>query len=396
MPASAATPVSSFGGRIPCLDGLRAISIAGVLLAHASTGLSTGPMTKEIGERAGSLGVLFFFVISGYLITTLLRREAQRTGRIDLKAFYQRRILRIFPALYAYLGVIAALTAAGALEISGNELASAGLHVWNYSGLWLEGTTDGRWFLGHFWTLSLEEQFYLLWPMTVVLVGLPRAAPVAIAVCLAAPLLRVASYALLPQARGMTVMMLHTGADAIMVGCAFALLEGNRRFEQALRRVVSPAGAAIALLVLLAVSTPLTFAFHGAYSLPIGRSIDAACVCVIVIALTRFPGTLAGRLLQTRPLVHIGVLSYSLYLWQQLFLTSLNTTWSGRLPLSLACAYLAALGSYRFIERPFLALKQRAVRSPAAIPPERPHCSAAPPVAAPRNDNASEPVTTIH
>jgi len=367
MSGSAEHSVSSPAKRIPSLDGLRAVSISGVLLAHATTGLASGAGLHEIGERTGALGVLFFFVISGYLITMLLRREALRNGRISLVGFYRRRVLRIFPAFYSYLAVIAGLSAAGVLAISRAELAAAALHVWNYGGLWLDGTTDGGWFLGHFWTLALEEQFYLLWPLTVVAVGLNRAAAVAVAVCLTAPVLRVVCYALFPQARGLTMMMLPTGADAIMIGCVVALVEGDPRFERRIRALVSPMGAAGALAVLLLVSTPLTIALRGAYSLPLGRSIDALCVVVIVLSMIRHPACAVGRALNSRPLVHVGVLSYSLYLWQQLFLTSLNTTWSGRLPWSLACAYLAALASYLLIERPFLALKKRGKRAADAV-----------------------------
>jgi peptidoglycan/LPS O-acetylase OafA/YrhL len=369
MPAPLPQPPRPHSSRIPSLDGLRAVSIGGVLLAHASIGFtgSPGGWPHALGERAGSLGVLFFFVISGYLITSLLKREADRTGRIDLVGFYQRRMLRIFPAFYTYLAVIAGLTTAGVLSIAPRELVAAGLHVWNYGGLWIDGTAHGVWFLGHFWTLALEEQFYLLWPLTVVLVGLRRSAAVAVGVCVAAPLLRVACYALFPQARGMIIMMLPTGADALMVGCVAALLESGDRFEQLMHKVAAPAGAALALAALVCVSTPLTVAFRGAYTLPIGRTIDALCVCIIVISMTRHANSLAGRLLNTRPLIHIGVLSYSLYLWQQLFLTSFNTTWTGRLPLSLVCAYSAALCSYLFIERPFLALKQKTHRRRAAV-----------------------------
>ncbi len=126
MSASAAAPDRSPAGRISSLDGLRAVSIGGVLLAHTSAGVGwSGPWLHAIGERAGSLGVLFFFVISGYLITTLLRRESDRTGRINLTAFYQRRVLRIFPAFYTYLAVIAALTAIGGRRRAGPLIWSA-------------------------------------------------------------------------------------------------------------------------------------------------------------------------------------------------------------------------------------------------------------------------------
>jgi len=174
MPPSSSAPLR--GSRLSSLDGLRAVSIAGVLLAHASASTDGASETGllKVAERAGSLGVLFFFVISGFLITTLLRREIEKTGRIDLRGFYLRRVLRIFPAFYTYLAVIAGLTASGVLNISAGELTAAGLHVWNYSGLWGARTVDGGWFLGHFWTLALEEQFYLVWPLSVAWIGLRR------------------------------------------------------------------------------------------------------------------------------------------------------------------------------------------------------------------------------
>jgi len=156
--------------------------------------------------------------------------------------------------------------------------------------------------------------------------------------------------------------MLPTGADGILIGCIAAIFEGDVRFERWISRCAAPAGAAVALAILLLVSTPLFFAFGGAYLLPVGRTVDAVCVCTIVLSMIRHAESPAGRLLNTRLLIHFGVLSYSLYLWQQLFLTSLNTTWSGRLPVSLACAYLAAVCSYTLIERPFLSLKQRISR----------------------------------
>ncbi len=137
-----------------------------------------------------------------------------------------------------------------------------------------------------------------------------------------------------------------------MFGCVAALLEGDDRFEKVARRVATPLGALISLAVLLLVCTPLTFVYRGAWTLPIGRTLDAACVTVVVLAMTRWPESALGRILNTRPLVHVGVLSYSLYLWQQLFLTNRNTTWTGQLPLNLLCSYAAALVSYHLIERP--------------------------------------------
>ncbi len=208
----------------------------------------------ETGERAGSVGVLFFFVISGYLITTSCGRSFQRNGRIDLIGFYRRRILRIFPAFYSYVLAIIVLTTSGLVAISRSEIAVAATHLWNYGGLWLKSPTDdGRWFLGHFWTLSLSRN-------SSICSGLSRSAspdfrglPQLRLPSAFWPVLRVVGYALFPQARGMLLMMLPTGADAIMFGCVAALLEGDDRFEKVARRVATPLGALISLAVLLLV-----------------------------------------------------------------------------------------------------------------------------------------------
>src|SRR5207244_737970 len=117
----------------------------------------------------GGLGVHVFFVLSGFLITHLLRREVQKTGAVDLLAFYMRRVLRIFPALYTYLLTLTVLAVLGVITTSPGELVRAGTFFTNYAFLITRESAGGYWFVGHFWTLSLEEQFYLFWPLIILL-----------------------------------------------------------------------------------------------------------------------------------------------------------------------------------------------------------------------------------
>src|SRR4051812_33530313 len=143
--------------RIPSLDGLRAISIAFVLFAHLA-GTRNFPASRVVGKIVdfGALGVHVFFVISGYLITRLLLEELERRQRISLGRFYLRRTLRIFPPYYAFILALVAAQALGWLQLASRDVMHAMTYTSNY---YLERS----WFTGHTWSLSVEEQFYLLW-----------------------------------------------------------------------------------------------------------------------------------------------------------------------------------------------------------------------------------------
>ena len=156
------TSVTGPAGRIPCLDGLRAVSISLVVAQHSWLSRSGGAGHDDPRWRFlnGALGVEIFFVISGYLITTLLVREAEARGRVSLRSFYVRRVLRIFPAYFAYLAVVVGLALGGLVPLSLGDLLSAVTFTWNYS------PAATSWTLAHAWSLSVEEQFYLLWPAT--------------------------------------------------------------------------------------------------------------------------------------------------------------------------------------------------------------------------------------
>lgn len=348
--------------RIPCLDGLRAASIVLVLFAHARRTL---PFYDQIPDALlkmfgnGTLGVMMFFAISGYLITTLLIREREREGRIDLPSFYQRRILRIFPAFYAYLLVVGLLALAGVIDLGLGRWLSAATFTRNYAFLWADdGANPDKWFVGHFWTLSLEEQFYLLWPITLAMIGPLTSRKVAAGALLAIPLLRIASYVFFPATRDGLAFMLHTSADAVAMGCLLALAEKEPRVEKLLSSLKG-SHAAVAALFLFAVTPFLRSSFGGAYWMTVGQTLESLCLVLIIAWAIRNADSVGGRVLQNPVIVRVGVLSYSLYLWQQLFLTQHNETWTGLFPINFVMCYIAAELSYRFIEKPFLAMRRR-------------------------------------
>jgi peptidoglycan/LPS O-acetylase OafA/YrhL len=334
---------------IPSLDGLRAISIALVLLSHlgGTAGFPASHQTMSF-FALGTLGVQVFFVISGFLITTLLLRELDETGTVSLRRFYFRRTLRIFPPYYALLAAMAIAGVLGWVSVSGNDLFHAFTYTSNYN-------FDREWNLGHTWSLGVEEQFYLLWPAVLVLLGRRRGLIAAAAFALAAPLVRVGIWYLLPDYRPAIGNSFETVADALAIGC---LLAGTRDLlweQPAFRRFLASRWmlAAPAIIgVFAALDRPRTNAL-------VGTTMMSLAIALIIERSVRFPDDQIGRVLNSRPFRFVGVLSYSIYLWQQPFLNRDLPSTTTSFPLNIALVFTLALASYYIIERPSLRLRQR-------------------------------------
>jgi len=349
-------------GRIPSLDGLRAISILFVIFGHAAAtmphadgaaGSLIHGLTLIFGN--GEMGVTVFFVLSGFLITTLLIKEARKTGQLSIKGFYIRRAFRIWPAFYLMLAVVVLLGVAKAIPLTIGEVASSGLFVWNY---YPHGAT---WFLGHTWSLAVEEQFYLIWPLLLKFLGASRAAWFAAAVIVVEPAVRVANYWLVPAMRSHIGIMGHTRADSLMIGALVALLYGNLRFERTINRLFAwnlPLAGGCFLLFLNPI---LEQTGRGAYMLTAGFLIQNCIITLIMLWAIQNSGRGLGKILNSRVAVHVGVISYSLYLWQQMFLTPYNKTLTGVFPLNILCAFAVAECSYWLVERSFLRWRARFV-----------------------------------
>ena len=351
--------------RIPSLDGLRAVSIALVLVGHSP---GTSPLLAHLrwmGVFAG-LGVHVFFVISGYLITTLLLEDARRidAGRLQrgeaLKQFYIRRMYRIFPAAYALILTVAVLSAAGVVTLMPGDLLHAATYTQNFH-------QPRGWWVGHLWSLSVEEQFYMLWPAVVLFVGRGRAMGVAVAAMIAAPVTRVAIWFLWPGGRVYLGEAFPTIFDAIAVGCILASLRERLDHNATYLRLL---GSRAFWLVPVAVVLSAFLDNHPKFDLVIGQAVQNVGIALIIDRSIRFPVSAWGRLLNRRPLVFVGALSYSLYLWQQLFVNHHSSAIVAKFPLNLLCAFVLAYLSYRLVERPFLQLRQlRARRALAAVGP---------------------------
>jgi peptidoglycan/LPS O-acetylase OafA/YrhL len=339
---------------------LRAISILLVVLGHLQVSLpENSPAGLLFFCHHAQLGVVTFFVLSGYLITHLLKREWTQTGAISLKNFYARRAFRIWPAFYTYIACVGLLSLAGLLPLPLSQWLSAGTFSWNYKHLWQAYPDKGNWCLGHFWSLCLEEQFYLLWPLGLVWAGFARADKLILSAIVALPIVRVASHFFLPSQRAYVDIMFQTATDPLMFGCLLALWEGKPALEKAFGRLSNGVYPLVALGFLVGLSPWLARQFLGEYELPMARTLEAMAVAFILGWLLRNPFSAAGRVLNTWPLVQLGLLSYSLYLWQQLFINPQRWSSVTRFPVNLLWALAAACLCHWLIEKPALRLGRR-------------------------------------
>jgi len=336
-------------GRIPTLDGLRAISIALVLFGHVM-GTGAVPMIPHTGMVAVT-GVRTFFVISGFLITTLLLREREKHGRISLRGFYWRRAFRIFPPFYVYLAVVGVLCVLELISVSGRDFTFAATYTMNFH-------EHRAWWLGHLWSLAVEEQFYLIWPLTLVLFGARRAVYVAVVAILAAPVLRVAAWYGWPSIGGLTDQAFPFVFDALATGCLLALLRPELEANALYRAVVLARWFWI--IPMLCVGSLVWE--HPWFELGLSTSAANIGIALAVHRCVWKPDGLVGRALE-RPLpVFIGTLSYSLYLWQQLFVNRHAHAWWCQFPANIGFAGIVALLSYFMIEKPALRLGRRLMR----------------------------------
>jgi peptidoglycan/LPS O-acetylase OafA/YrhL len=312
-------------GYRPALDGLRGIAILLVMLTHAGV-----PNL----DAAGSVGVTLFFVLSGFLITQQLSCEHEGTGRINLRRFYARRARRLLPALSLLLMAVAAYLLSSHQSLLPVLLAAG--YVTNIANAL--GQTQGN--LDHTWSLSLEEQFYLLWPLLLPLVA-RRGRPVLFLVLAATVSAALRSGLWLA---GAPIYRIYSGpdtrADAILVGCALAFL-ATRVDTRWVNRAAIPS----AILMVVACTTPWAVFVWLLTPLPL------ASATLILCAERNAP-----KILTWRPLVLTGKISYGLYLWNLPVALSLRSwhapLWATGLALLVVNFALATL-SWFIMERPF-------------------------------------------
>ncbi len=346
--------------RLPSLDGLRAISIIGVLYSHLSITphfrFTDNPIVLFLLSLiAGDNGVNVFFVISGFLITSLLINEEGRNGKLNLKAFYIRRIFRILPVYLVFLLVTFVCSRFGWVR---DMDVQSFLPPLTFTTGALPIATG--WTLAHTWSLSVEEQFYLLWPLTLVMTHSMRTRNILIiGAILLIPILRAIYYY---KTHNSLYYSFPVRGDAILMGCLLAV---NRSYFEA--AFASRLRTRLGLLALAALCYGVHFLAErqllGMVTVPMGIWVHAAFASLLIIAYTIVPNTKSVfyGLLNSRVMGFIGVLSYSLYIWQQFFLQKAVTVVHGwkYFPINMVCVFCVAICSYYFLERPFLAIRKK-------------------------------------
>jgi len=351
--------------RIKSIDGLRAVSIIMVLLRHGVETMPAILTNNYVFETIAnsSLGVNIFFVISGYLITKLLIIEKQKKGEVSLKHFYIRRVFRIFPLFYLYILVILVLKLyfIPGIVSSYTSFVFAGLFLWNsILAFHFNPGEKGGWFLGHFWTLAMEEQFYMVWPLMFKLSANRQSLTRTVfIIILLMPVLRVITYILVPAVRPQIGLMLPTGGDAILIGCLGALVETQADFKERYFRFIQNKWLVyFAFLFLLILGPLLSYYLRGGYGLLFGMSFNNIAILLILLWSIYVPSVFAN-LLNSKVMIQIGILSYSIYIWQQLFLTPRIDTWFNKFPQNIVVVFVVAVLSYNLVEKPILKLKNR-------------------------------------
>ena len=235
----------------------------------------------------------------------------------------------------------------GLAHVTIRQLFIAGVYLWNY---YMPQSAN---VLNHTWSLSLEEQFYLCWPACIKFMKPSRALKLAIGIILLEPFIRTACYVAFPHLRGTGKIssMFHTRMDTIMFGCVIAMIWKHARFKAFTNRYIRSIAFLAALLFLFAVGPSLNIFFRSFYH-ALWFTLDGVALSIILIYLVGHPKTNAGRIMNVRPLRYLGTLSYSLYLWQQLFVDF----WPSRFPLNLLAAFGCSLLSFLSCRKAFSAV----------------------------------------
>ena len=347
---------------LPSLDGLRAVAVMIVFFSHAGWGTVV----------PGGFGVTIFFFLSGYLITTLMRGEYERTGTLSLKHFYLRRVYRILPPMYLVLFALLALWAAGVLDgaVRWPALLAQILQSTNYYILYGDSAALVP-FTGTFWSLAVEEHFYLVFPLLFLFCvrrwSYGRVALVFLALCA----LSLAWRAVLVHGGASaerTYMASDTRLDNMLFGCIMGLWM-NPALDQAGPRWSSrplQLGAFVAALALLAGSFMVRDPF---FRETLRYTVQGAALFPLFWLAVRYPHWPLFRPLNWRPLRLMGNISYVFYLCHFFFLHWIGQTLAHDrylvAALGFAASVLFSTIVYQAVEKPFGRLRRRLHDKPA-------------------------------
>lgn len=355
--------------RLPALDGIRAFAVAGVVFWHVGYLLSPGVEKLIVG---GQIGVDVFFVLSGFVVTRLLIQEHTRFQRIDLRAFYVRRLERLMPALVVFVVVVVAVAAALPRfrdEVKYSLLALT--YTMDFARAAApEGVGTSRLF-AHTWSLGVEMQFYLLWPLLLTSL-LRRSHATALTLALSLAVASCFDGVLIVMHNAATSGRVYNGPDTrgvqLFLGCVAAIVVVRTDSEQRLIRHVSSIAAwpAVVFLVYFALRIDEQTGFHeqALTGIPARMLAIGLATAVIIVGLVLNPGHPLVRFLAWPPLANVGArYSYGLYLWHLPVIVLITAyglgSRSARILEALLLSGLLTYFSAQFVERPFNIRKAR-------------------------------------
>ncbi len=376
---TASTPTATLGesdadgsprrilGKIDALDGIRGLAVLLIVVHHLPVAVPW-LFFHHRPTKGGGFGVDMFFVLSGFLITAILLRDQAHGGRVRFGAFYLRRAMRLLPALVFFLAVF--LVYVWSTDLPGAHEPSSALSILFYysnTGFRRLPMSPG---LGNFWSLALEEQFYLLWPLCVALLVGARRRTGTVVVLLVGAIIAVAVHRAIMWDNGANWVRLYsrldTRADALLVGCLLAHLWVRDKLP---KRGIQTAGwiALVFFLYLVRVGASNDFLYRGGFTL------IALSVGMIMLAVLESPWPVA-RVFRLWPLRALGRVSYGLYIWHLAVFTAVlryGRWWAPVVQaiVALALAGVATAISWIFVEQPFLRWKDRMSGHPKNVVP---------------------------
>jgi peptidoglycan/LPS O-acetylase OafA/YrhL len=323
------------------------LAILSVLYSHG--GFSSGFPHFSWWPFDGSPGVSVFFILTGLLVTTILLDEQEKAGKVSLRNFFIRRGLRIWPALYAFLAVAWLLRAVGFIEFNDMAWIASATHWMNlYNG-------PNTWPLSHMWSLSLQESFYLVWPIVVTRMPVRKSLWLCIALIVGWPLVRFLAHGeAAPWPAHLALD--NNGMNTIFYGALLALMMRDHACAQYLRRF-----SHIATLIVSVGLITLLYLLHEVWPHSLAGFLaplrNLSVLAVVWWSINNRKHWI-GQLLEARPLVYLGAISFSVYLWQQFFLSP-NPGWITAFPQNLIFALVVGAASYHLCEVPARALGTR-------------------------------------
>jgi peptidoglycan/LPS O-acetylase OafA/YrhL len=362
---------------MPPVDGVRGLAILLALLFHYAPTFNTGILPEHLVKtvaQAGWTGVDLFFVLSGFLITGILLDSSSAENYFS--SFYARRVLRIFPVYYAALLATLFL---GPIVFSNPPSRWPPVHerIWYFAYLqnWVSVVVDGtrQHMMGHFWSLGVEEQFYLIWPWVVYRRSPKRVLQIAVGASLLSVLLR-----LVLLARHIDPEIIYrntfTRMDTLLIGAACACLVRHKPTAAWLRRHASSRWFAwmwiapvITLAVLHEAARPFAYQASGVQGLGFTAIALSYAALLMSIVVTMGSGSLLQRFFSSSIMRMFGTYSYAAYVWQQLVrgllvkgedALHLSVPMLVVVPIAIAVTFAVSACSYRIIERPFLGFKR--------------------------------------